>query len=381
MKPIVLTILVFALALTAGAQKYRITDLGSFEPVSINVWGEIAGNLNHDAYIWTKRDGLHNLGLLPGGTFASAAGINDLGEVAGSGDGPATVVSGADASKSYPCTTQIQPFVWTPRNGMITASKIPIISGLWKDGYPWRGYSCQWAFYAKGINNLRQVVVSNDKPKDTYLDGYLWNGSQGMSIISYAYQDSANGLNNGGMVASQSLLDLPSSGAFLWKNGVATRLAVLDATNLCSGANSINDRGQAVGWSAVAVVGSSGTCYRTDTPLLPVHAILWDGGKARDLGTLPGDTSSVALRINFSGEVIGSSGTTIEQDPIFSYAFRIPGRPFVWTRQRGMKDLNELIDHRAGWKLTAVADLNSWGQIVGTGIREGKTHGYLLTPE
>jgi len=381
MKLIVLTALVFALAQNAEAQNYRITDLGPLDPVAINLWGEVAGNLNNDAYIWTKWEGLHNLGLLPGGTFARAAAINDLGEIAGSADGSATVVSGADATESYQCTGQIQPFFWSPRKGLITAPTIPIIAGLWRDGYPWRGYPCSWAFYATGINNMGQVLVSNNQQRDTYLDGYLWTGSQGLSIIDYAYQDSANGLNDQGMVASQGFYDAVVGGAVLWKGGVATPLSALAANTKCSGANSVNNMGQAVGWSAIAAANTPLYCFGLIPSSVSVHAALWEAGNAKDLGTLPGDISSVALRISPSGEVIGSSGNAIEPGPIFSYAIQIPGRPFVWSRLRGMRDLNALIDHREGWKLNSVADINAWGQIVGSGIREGKTHGFLLTPE
>jgi hypothetical protein len=46
-----------------------------------------------------------------------------------------------------------------------------------------------------------------------------------------------------------------------------------------------------------------------------------------------------------------------------------------------MRDLNTLIPQNLGWVLTSAADINIWGQIVGSGIRNGRPHGFLLTPK
>ena len=102
-----------------------------------------------------------------------------------------------------------------------------------------------------------------------------------------------------------------------------------------------------------------------------------------DLGTLTGDASSVALKINFLGQVIGNSGNTLYS---FNFAgdappFEVTGRPFIWTESEGMQDLNTLIPQTSGWVLTSAADINIWGQIVGSGTRNGQPHGFLLTPK
>ena len=73
--------------------QYTITDLGPLSPTGINAWGQVVGDLNGHAYMWSKFEGLKDLGLLPGGTFSSAAAINDLGVVTGTADGPGTVTS------------------------------------------------------------------------------------------------------------------------------------------------------------------------------------------------------------------------------------------------------------------------------------------------
>lgn len=52
----------------------------------------------------------------------------------------------------------------------------------------------------------------------------------------------------------------------------------------------------------------------------------------------------------------------------------------VWDELNGMRDLNNLIDPLSGWSLTRAYDINNRGQIVGRGIFEGQTRGFLLTP-
>jgi probable HAF family extracellular repeat protein len=58
----------------------------------------------------------------------------------------------------------------------------------------------------------------------------------------------------------------------------------------------------------------------------------------------------------------------------------IVGHPFVWTERNGMQDLNTLIPSTSGWVLNTAAGINAWGQIVGSGVHNGETHGFLLTP-
>ena len=110
----------------AGAQVYTITDLGSLSPTAINIWGQVVGNSNEQAFIWTQFTGRKRLGRLTGGTFSYAASINDLGVVTGTADGPGTVISKESASlrcthrprRTKNCSDLTQPFVWTARKGM-----------------------------------------------------------------------------------------------------------------------------------------------------------------------------------------------------------------------------------------------------------------------
>lgn len=102
----------------AVAERYTVTDLGPLSPTGINTWGQVVGNYNGHAYVWTKTHGMQDLGLLPGGTFSRATEINDLGKVVGTAHGPGTVVSLIPPFPHLECSDLTQPFVWSPRKGM-----------------------------------------------------------------------------------------------------------------------------------------------------------------------------------------------------------------------------------------------------------------------
>lgn len=370
MKHTVLSALVFLLAQLAGAQRYNITDLGPIEPVSINIWGQVAGNLNNHAYVWTKLEGFRDLGLLPGGTFSRATQINDLAAVAGTADGPATVVDAG--SQTATCSNLIQPFIWTFRKGLKTAPEIPVPEIFLKLQAP-----CVQAVYATGINLHGQVVAANPIETATYLDAYLWDGSKTMGFVGTDYQDSATAINNLGVIAGQGMI-ADRSWAIRLQNGVETELGALSPESKCFGATSINDLNQIVGWSGT----TEALCNQLSNLQNPVHAVLWEASTGIvDLGTLPGDTFSVASRISPAGIVIGASGRSIVSEPVPTYAIEVVGRPFIWTKAHGMQDLNELIDPQSRWVLNSAADINLWGQIVGTGTINRQKHGFLLTPE
>jgi probable HAF family extracellular repeat protein len=337
------------------SQVYTVKDLGPLSPVAINTWGEVAGNLNGHAYLWTKFAGLKDLGVLSGGTISSAISINDLGEVVGDGDLPPAACDGSTI-------TQTVPFLWTRKGGMKNLGTV----GAGR--YP----ACVFNGYASGINDLGQVSVTNGQPSTTYIDAYEWTQAGGLQILpGTTYQGKANGINNKGQIVGATgsltaffppILPFPPEDAeaatALWENGMYTALPPLTSNGQsCSEGTDINDFGQVVGWSNTTPV----DCFRPES----LHAFLWTiAGGTEDLGVLPGETTSTANKINWFGQVIGLSGS----------------RPFLWTKDKGMKDLNDLIARHSGWTLNTATGINVWGQIVGQGTLKGQPHGFLLTP-
>lgn len=372
MKQIVLIAFVLLLVPIAGAQVYTITDLGALSPAAINTWAQVVGNLNGHAFIWARHQGMRDLGTLAGGTFSSAAAINDLGAVTGTADGPATVARNGDIRR---CSDLTQPFIWTFWNGM---RGLGSVGGPNSDPDEW----CTTPFYATGINDSSQVVGYDEIYLNDYQFGFLWTRANGMTLFGDSWPPTfANKISNTGQIVGQNSDNLTwgIGHATWWKSGVATDLGTLGGgpavLDFASSANGVNDIGQVVGWSTTTSVsgGAFGWCGA------PTHAVMWAGSAGiSDLGTLPGDTLSAALKISFFGQVIGSSGNSATCG--ISH-YEVFGRPFIWTARSGMQDLNTLISAGSGWVLNSVSDINLWGQIVGSGTKNGQSHGFLLTPK
>lgn len=103
----------------------------------------------------------------------------------------------------------------------------------------------------------------------------------------------------------------------------------------------LNDKGQ--------VVGASGICASW-TPTIYTHALLWQDGSVINLGSLGGQ-ANVALFINNHREVVGAS----------DLAGDIAYHAFLWTKDRGMRDLGTV----PGDSLSTAESINEQNQIVG----------------
>jgi len=363
----------------ASAQVYTVTDLGPLSPTAINSWAQVVGNYNGHAFIWTKKHGMRDLGVLAGGTFSGATAISDFGAVTGTADGPGTVTSNIPYYPSQNCSDLTQPFIWTQRNGMQGLGSVaPPNSAVF-----YRDWCFELGFHGAAINDLGQTAAYSNI-YGTYQWASIWTRADGMTAFGGSWPPSfTNAINNTGQIVGQnSQLDTYPVTIFLghatsWTNGVATDLGTLGGAadtgypfGYSSSANGINDLGQIVGYSTTAPIPWGWNGWAGSSP---IHAIPWPtNGAMRDLGTLPGDEFSAASKINFFGTVIGTSGNT---DDIGSL-----GRPFIWSERTGMQDLNTLIRGGSGWVFKSVSDINVWGQIVGDGMLNGQPHGFLLTP-
>ena len=157
----------------------------------------------------------------------------------------------------------------------------------------------------------------------------------------------AAGFNNRGQVVGNAEYNTPDPtcllpydylkvGAVVWEKGKVTKLQYLPG-DPSAAAFAINDMGQ--------VTGVSGGCS-----IPPVHAVLWQHGKAIDLGNF-GGTISEGVDINNQGQVAGVSyladGTTFHA--------------FLWQKRTGMIDLGTL----SGDVSSEGDGINNLGQVVG----------------
>jgi probable HAF family extracellular repeat protein len=146
--------------------------------------------------------------------------------------------------------------------------------------------------------------------------------------------------------------------AYRWQNGVLTDLGTLQGFNndLSSVALWINDRGWIVGGSE-----TGGIDPITGGPA--GHAVLWRNGEITDLGTL-GEDQSQAFAVNNRGQAVGFSANGIA-DPVSIVGFPTQNRAFLW--QNGvMQDLGTLCDTEGLCGLDAFATvINASGQIAG----------------
>src|SRR5216683_2412748 len=92
---------------------------------------------------------------------------------------------------------------------------------------------------------------------------------------------------------------------FVWRDGVMSPLPTLGGNNgYAAGANRL---GQIVGWAETAV--HDPTCIAPQ--VLQFEAVIWGprGDEIQQLPPLPGDPDSAATAINDRGQVVGISGT------------------------------------------------------------------------
>lgn len=170
--------------------------------------------------------------------------------------------------------------------------------------------------------------------------GVLGNGAQAFAI-------SPNGTVVGEFDALTS-----ESRAFIWTSKTGMTQLPPPAGSTEDWAFSVNDAGQAVGFSNLPTA---------------QNAILWTQGVAYNLGTLtPGTGASVARGINRIGQVVGESN----------------GHAMLWVPNATngttgtMYDLGT-IDANGSSRAYA---LNDAGQVVGSGTVGTATHAFLWTP-
>ncbi|HEX4749304.1 MAG TPA: hypothetical protein VH302_07140 [Bryobacteraceae bacterium] len=194
---------------------------------------------------------------------------------------------------------------------------------------------------------------------------FLWqNGVMNPLPTLGGNNGAANKINSPGEVAGTAENNMPDSTCpsggpqkyqfrpVVWRNGAVQELPTYSA-DPDGTAMAINDLGQAAG--------ASGDCAAF-SPIMgdnlqPLHALLWEGGRATDLGTLGGTGHGFGIRaenLNNLGQVIGYSD--LAGDGTF--------HAFLWTKETGMQDLKAL-----GTDPNSIAiGINDAGDVVGASI-------------
>jgi probable HAF family extracellular repeat protein len=249
----------------------------------------------------------------------------------------------------------------------------------------------------RDINNNGQVVgfltTSTGSTR-----AFLWNSTSGMQELTGS-SNSALSINNNGVAVGFFKVNQFQFHISRWQNAQGLPL-ITPIINASSWATGINDSGQIVGY--------------TDINGNPIHAFLYERGEmkdARDLGTLNSNSTTRAWDINNQSQVVGQSGSKAffwssnggikdlgslgsgsSQALAINNQTQVVGKSnnsaFIWRDSNSngqpdpgeMIDLNTLLPSNAGWSLTEAQDINDAGQIVGTGIINGQTHAFLLTP-
>lgn len=336
------------LAMFAGvavsAEVYSVKNLGPLgnlraqEPLSrpsaINASGMVAaGNVTNGAYrALVYGSSWANLGTL-GGNESMGFGINNTSQVVGRSSN----LSGA-----------MRAFLWTAGG---------------KDGSPGNpqmkdlGTLGGTASEATAINNFGQVTGYADTASDQH--AFLYSGGMMVDIGKLLDKNLPNSfgyaINNAGRVVGAAYDERYTKPRAFFFNG-SSMVMLGQLSGVGSTAMAINDSDRIVGYWI--------TSEWFD------RAFTYAAGQMTDLGTLGGNYS-YALGINNSNRIVGASFVD-SRDTIY-HAFISEGS--------SLADLNTQLDSSgAGWTLQEARAINDAGQIVGTGLYNGKAHAFLLQP-
>ena len=210
-----------------------------------------------------------------------------------------------------------------------------ILAGIWGNGRVLitdGGITDLPAMSARALNNLIQVV------------GYgIWEAGEIRSIDGVSGMD----INDRGQVVGYI-----GGVAVLWDDGTITDISPPNSWG--SGAQGMNEAGQAVGWAQI------GSRF--------AHGFFWDGSSAKDLGTL-GGLESAANAINDLVQIVGESRAANGE-----------WHACLWE-DGAIADLNDLLTEPFPYTLVDAVDINNRGQIACRAVdASGGSWAVLLNP-
>jgi len=352
-------------------QRYTVTDLGPLEggtfsqPFFMNKRGVVSGSSNladntQHAVLWVNKL-IADLGTL-GGPNSTAFDINAANLAVGEAETSTSDPNGEDFC-GFGTHLICQPFLWD--RGVMTA--LPTLGGnnglvnQISDSGTAVGYAENAtpdpSCPAPQVLEFKPVVWANGKVKQLTTAA---GDAEGVALSSNEKGQIVGSSGTCATFNTNTLFNLLPVHPLLWEKGKAIDLGNLGGETGTAGGNlawGINNLGQVIGGSDLA--GDQ-----------TFHAFLWTKSSGmKDLGTLPGDFASVASSINDQGDVVGLS-----LDANFN------GRAFLW--QKGvMTDLNTLIPKKSLLHLISACSINARGEIAGLAMTsKGEFHSYRATP-
>ena len=325
-----------------------------------------------------------DLGVLAGGTYSDAAGINNSGQIVG---------SSSSASSGNSAT------LWS----------VDLAGGVTRTDLGTGGYR---GSFAQGINDAGQIV------------GYLTSGFNPDGVLpaprAVLFSVGAGGVAN----APRDLGALPGqAGSQAYAINQAGQVAGLSLTfaNSFGGTptlTTLESGGPVV--KRLGPSGVAGSAYAINSAGLVVGEY-FASGSVRHVDLTPSSTSSRALGINASGQIVGSgaanglirpmlftsaNGVVTQTDlgvPAgFSYGEAsainssgqivgtagvlngVSSRAVLYTAPGGARVLGDLVVPGSGVSEIDLGPtgnrINDWGQIVGRGTVAGQSHALLLNP-
>ena len=281
-----------------------------------------------------------------GGQFTFAAAINDSGIVAGSANFAGDTISHAS--------------IWDRDLNRVT--DLGTLGGS--------SSAALW------LNERNQVVGDSGTANGIDVHAFLWDEGNLVDLGTLGGSTSfATGINNNGLIVGQSdttlVLDpefgIPTFHGFRRDRGVLKDLGEIFGGHF-NYAEAANDRGDIVGGADLA--GD-----------LTGHAFIIRNGSIIDLGTVPSDTNSAAFGVNNRGQAVGISALSFIPPPSPPVDnFECPCHAVIWQDGKAT-DLNTLIPSNSGWQLINAVAINDRGQIVGSGAFNNESRAYLLTPQ
>jgi probable HAF family extracellular repeat protein len=358
-------------------QRGVLTDLGALNAgysstaSAINARGEVVGVSENGqidpltalpeaiAVLW--KNGIVNLGTL-GGNQSLANANNDRGQVVG-----AALNAASDPFANIPVPFCGNTFSWcflfVPAASQAHAFRWTEAGGM-QDLGTLGGPDSSASF----VNQRGQIAgesftsfTPNPSTGVPTVDPFFWEKGKMVDIGTlggtYGIPKWMN--NRGQVVGFSDVAGDQNSHAFLWdkKEGLKD-LGVLPGAS-SSGADSINDAGEIVGGSC----GLNGASF--------CLAVLWKHGSIIDLGTVAGDTCSGANWINSQGQIVGFGSADCNNEDHAGLSEN--GGPLV--------DLQTLVLPGSGVTLTNALFINDRGEIAGRGNPpSGIQHAVLLIP-